>query len=30
LSGWLRFKSNNAISVGGLLAARARNLLHSK
>jgi hypothetical protein len=30
LSGWLRFKSNNAISAGGLLAARARNLLHSK
>ena len=30
LSGWVRFKSNNAISAGGLLAARARNLLHSK
>ena len=30
LSGWLRFKSNNAISAGGLLAARARTLLHSK
>jgi hypothetical protein len=30
LSGWLRFKSNNAISAGGLIAARARNLLHSK
>jgi hypothetical protein len=30
LSGWLRYKSNNAISAGGLLAARARNLLHSK
>ena len=30
LSGWLRFKSNNAIAAGGLLAARARNLLHSK
>ena len=30
LSGWLRFKSNNVISAGGLLAARARNLLHSK
>jgi hypothetical protein len=30
LSGWLRFKSGNAISVGGLLAARARCLLHSR
>jgi Phytanoyl-CoA dioxygenase (PhyH) len=30
LSGWLRFKSNNAISAGGLLAAKARNLLQSK
>jgi hypothetical protein len=30
LSGWLRFKGNNAISAGGLLAARARSLLHSK
>ena len=30
LSGWLRFKSSNAIAAGGLLAARARNLLHSK
>ena len=30
LSGWLRFKSNNAISAGGLLAARAKSLLRSK
>jgi hypothetical protein len=30
LSGWLRFKSNSAISAGGLLAARARSLLQSK
>jgi hypothetical protein len=30
LSGWLRFKGNNAIAVGGLLAAKARSLLHSR
>ena len=30
LSGWLRFKSNNAIAAGGLLAAKAKSLLHSK
>jgi hypothetical protein len=30
LSGWLRFKSNNAVAAGGLLAARARSLLQSK
>jgi Phytanoyl-CoA dioxygenase (PhyH) len=30
LSGWLRFKGNNAIAAGGLVAARAKNLLHSK
>jgi hypothetical protein len=30
LSGWLRFKSNNAIAAGGFLAAKAKSLLHSK
>jgi hypothetical protein len=30
LSGWLRYKSNNAIAAGRLLAARAKSLLHSK